>query len=146
MRRALTFGLIGALLVTAGCGGDDDASPAKTPADEPDRAGDTGCRQVEAPAAKPEGRQKRPSAGLQPGKRYDVRFWTNCGAFTVRVDQKAAPATAASFVSLARKGFFDGTAFHRIVPGFVIQGGDPTGSGQGGPGYTTADKPPADTV
>jgi peptidyl-prolyl cis-trans isomerase B (cyclophilin B) len=75
-----------------------------------------------------------------------VTFSTNCGRFTIELDQKAAPATAASFVSLARKGFFDGTAFHRIVPGFVIQGGDPTGSGQGGPGYTTIDKPPADTV
>jgi cyclophilin family peptidyl-prolyl cis-trans isomerase len=45
-------------------------------------------------------------------------------------------------VSLANAGFFDGTFFHRIVPGFVIQGGDPTGTGQGGPGYKTVDKPP----
>ena len=71
---------------------------------------------------------------------------TSCGAFTIRLDQKTSPKTAASFVALAKKGFFDGTVFHRIVPGFVIQGGDPTASGTGGPGYSTRDKPPADAV
>jgi peptidyl-prolyl cis-trans isomerase B (cyclophilin B) len=70
-------------------------------------------------------------------------FDTNCGSFTVTLDQKTAPNTSASLVSLARKGFFDDTFFHRIVPGFVIQGGDPTGTGSGGPGYSTVDKPPA---
>jgi cyclophilin family peptidyl-prolyl cis-trans isomerase len=58
---------------------------------------------------------------------------------------KTSPKTTASFVSLARRGYFDGTIFHRIVPGFVIQGGDPTASGLGGPGYTTVDRPPAST-
>jgi cyclophilin family peptidyl-prolyl cis-trans isomerase len=73
-----------------------------------------------------------------------VTLETSCGSFTVRLDQKAAPNTAASFASLARKGFYDGTVFHRIVPGFVIQGGDPTGTGTGGPGYSVVDEPPAD--
>lgn len=158
MRSAILFGLIGVLLM-AGCGGDDDddggAGSADTPATplESDTAAAreqtaaTACRKVQAPEPRPDGGLKRPPAvNLPPGKRYDVTFSTNCGAFTVRVDQDAAPATAASFVALARKGFFDGTVFHRIVPGFVIQGGDPTGSGQGGPGYTTMDKPPGDTV
>ena len=58
---------------------------------------------------------------------------------------KTSPETTASFVSLVRKGYFDRTVFHRIVPGFVIQGGDPTGSGTGGPGYTTVDPPPSST-
>jgi len=149
----LLLGLAAALVLT-GCGGDDDAGSTgggSTRADTTTTTGADaaagGCRRAEAPKPRPEGTQKRPpAAGLAPGKRYDVTFWTNCGAFTVRVDQKAAPATAASFVALARTGFFDRTAFHRIVPGFVIQGGDPTGSGQGGPGYTTTDKPPSDTV
>ena len=70
---------------------------------------------------------------------------TNCGSFTIRLAVKASPHATASFVSLVRSHFFDGTVFHRIVPGFVIQGGDPTASGGGGPGYTTVDRPPAGT-
>ena len=71
---------------------------------------------------------------------------TSCGDFTITVDQEASPQTAASFVALAENGFYAGTVFHRIVPGFVIQGGDPTGTGTGGPGYTTQDTPAADTT
>ena len=71
---------------------------------------------------------------------------TSCGPFTIRLDQKTAPNTAASFASLTRKGFYDGTVFHRIVPGFVIQGGDPTGTGTGGPGYSVVDEPPGDAA
>jgi cyclophilin family peptidyl-prolyl cis-trans isomerase len=66
--------------------------------------------------------------------------------FTIRLAVKTSPATTASFVSLVQKRFFDGTVFHRIVPGFVIQGGDPTASGTGGPGYSTVDKPAAGTT
>jgi cyclophilin family peptidyl-prolyl cis-trans isomerase len=66
---------------------------------------------------------------------------TNCGSFTIELDTKGAPNTSASLVSLAKAGFFDGLTFHRIVPGFVIQGGDPMGTGGGGPGYKTVDKP-----
>ena len=64
--------------------------------------------------------------------------------FTVTLDVASAPATAASLVSLANAGFFDNTIFHRIVPGFVIQGGDPTQTGSGGPGYQTVDPPASD--
>ena len=73
----------------------------------------------------------------------DVVVKTNMGSFTVRVDPESAPCAAAAFVGLARAKFFDGTTFHRIVPGFVIQGGDPTTTGTGGPGYSTVDRPPA---
>jgi cyclophilin family peptidyl-prolyl cis-trans isomerase len=83
---------------------------------------------------------------LDPAKTYRLVFETNCGDFTVTLDQKLAPNTTASLVSLAQRGFFDDTFFHRIVPKFVIQGGDPTGSGSGGPGYQTHDKVPADTA
>ena len=150
--RALFVLVLAGAIVVCGCGDGDDADGSGNAATQ---AGDTAsaatasaaCGRVQVPAAKPEGTEGRPPpANLAPGRHYDVTFTTNCGKFTVRVDQKAAPATAASFVALARKGFFDGTVFHRIVPGFVIQGGDPTGSGQGGPGYSTTDKPPADTV
>ena len=142
-------------LFAAGCGDDDDSSSAgdkadstatEKPAPESEAAAPGECEQVEAPAPKPDGGQKKPADKLEAGKTYEVEIETNCGAFTIRLDQKTSPATAASFVSLARKGFFDGTIFHRIVPGFVIQGGDPTGSGMGGPGYSTVDKPPADAA
>ena len=73
----------------------------------------------------------------------DAVVETSEGSFTIRLDAKDSPNTVGSFEQLARKGFFAGTIFHRIVPGFVIQGGDPTGTGQGGPGYSTVDKPPA---
>jgi cyclophilin family peptidyl-prolyl cis-trans isomerase len=79
---------------------------------------------------------------LDTRKIYDVTLATSCGDITIRLTLKAAPTTGASFVSLARSGFFDKTVFHRIVPGFVIQGGDPTASGTGGPGYSTRDRVP----
>lgn len=82
---------------------------------------------------------------LDAAKTYRLVFQTNCGDFTVTLDQKVAPNATGSLVSLAKRGFFDDTFFHRIVPGFVIQGGDPTGTGSGGPGYETHDKVPANT-
>ena len=75
----------------------------------------------------------------------DAVVKTSEGSFTIRLDDADSPSTVGSFEQLARKGFFDGTIFHRIVPGFVIQGGDPTGKGTGGPGYTTTDAPPGNT-
>jgi peptidyl-prolyl cis-trans isomerase B (cyclophilin B) len=81
---------------------------------------------------------------LDAGKTYRLAFATNCGSFTVTLNQKVAPNAAGSLVSLAKRGFFDDTFFHRIVPGFVIQGGDPTGKGSGGPGYETHDSVPQD--
>lgn len=71
---------------------------------------------------------------------------TTHGDFTFELDETASPRAVASFRELAGKGFFDGTVFHRIVPGFVIQGGDPTGTGTGGPGYSTVDPPAAETT
>jgi len=70
---------------------------------------------------------------------------TSCGSFTIRLAVRTSPATTESFAHLVRAGFFDRTVFHRIVPGFVIQGGDPTASGAGGPGYTTVDRVPRAT-
>ena len=103
-----------------------------------------GCKRVAAPAAKGKGHERKPKGELDDSKPWSLVVQTNCGAFTIALDVKAAPHTAASLVALAKAHFFDGTTFHRIVPGFVIQGGDPTGTGGGGPGYKTVDKPPAD--
>jgi peptidyl-prolyl cis-trans isomerase B (cyclophilin B) len=116
------------------------AVPAAAPA-----ARSVGCTNAAAPAPKANGGRKAPKALLPAGRTYSAVFVTNCGSFTVRLAAKASPHTVASFVALARSGFFDRTVFHRIVPGFVIQGGDPTGTGTGGPGYTTVDTPPQAT-
>ena len=100
------------------------------------------CETVDAPEAKPDGGQTAPTEALEADATYELVVETNCGEFTITLDPKQAPKTAASIVSLAENGFYDGTTFHRVVPGFVIQGGDPTGTGSGGPGYSTVDAPP----
>ncbi len=71
---------------------------------------------------------------------------TNHGTFTIEFERDAAPKTVENFEKLARQGFYDGVIFHRIIPGFVIQGGDPTGTGRGGPGYTFADELPGPSL
>ncbi|HKP88835.1 MAG TPA: peptidylprolyl isomerase [Thermoleophilaceae bacterium] len=101
------------------------------------------CTKVSPPSQKGEKKQSKPSGKLDTSKKWSLDVQTNCGSFTIELDTDAAPNTSASLVELARAGFFDGLTFHRIVPGFVIQGGDPTGTGGGGPGYKTVDKPPA---
>lgn len=68
-----------------------------------------------------------------------VRIKTNMGDIVVQLDPKAGPNAASNFVYLVKKGFYNGTIFHRVIDGFMIQGGDPTGSGTGGPGYRFAD-------
>ena len=137
-------------LVAAGCGDDDDGG-ASTENKEPSASApaeqDQGrCKDVEQPATRDDGGQQRPKEPLDASKTYDVVLKTSCGSFTIRLDQKTSPNAAASFASLARSGFFDDTIFHRIVPGFVIQGGDPTASGSGGPGYSTRDRVPPDAA
>jgi peptidyl-prolyl cis-trans isomerase B (cyclophilin B) len=136
------------LLALAGCGGSTTTTgttfheTGTTQAATTTRQAATGgCRTVALPAAKPDGGQKKPTSKLDPGKTYRVTLETNCGDLTIEIDQRSAPATGASFVALAKQGFFDDTIFHRIVPGFVIQGGDPTASGTGSPGYKTVDPP-----
>ncbi len=102
------------------------------------------CKAIAQPAPRATGGQKAPKKSLDPTKTYDVTFATNCGSFTLRLDVKRAPHITASIVSLVKAGFYDKTVFHRIVPGFVIQGGDPTATGTGGPGYSVVDNPPKD--
>jgi cyclophilin family peptidyl-prolyl cis-trans isomerase len=72
---------------------------------------------------------------------YQVTIETDRGPIVMELDPKLAPNSVNHFVSLARNGFYDGLTFHRVVPDFVIQGGDPEGSGRGGPGYKWADEP-----
>jgi cyclophilin family peptidyl-prolyl cis-trans isomerase len=83
---------------------------------------------------------------LDPKRPHTVDVLTNQGRFAFRLDVQDSPCVTSSFASLVRQRFFDGTIFHRIAPGFVIQGGDPTGTGTGGPGYTVVDVPPRDSL
>ena len=69
-----------------------------------------------------------------------ARFETNHGTFSVELYEDKAPATTKNFIDLAGKGFYDGLIFHRVIKGFMIQGGDPKGTGSGGPGYTIKDE------
>jgi peptidyl-prolyl cis-trans isomerase B (cyclophilin B) len=128
-----------AALLLAGCGSDDSASTASKPA-----AARATCQKVAAPAPKGEQHLSKPKATLAAGKRYDVDLKTNCGTITIRLATGRAPRTAASFADLVKRGFYDGLTFHRIVHDFVIQGGDPLGTGMGGPGFTVVETPPDD--
>lgn len=129
-----------AVLALAGCGGGKSATTTEQTAAE----GSTSvCTKMSA-HQHPDGGYANKKLKLDPAKTYRLVFETNCGSFTITLNQKFAPNATGSLVSLARRGFFKDTFFHRIVPGFVIQGGDPTGSGLGGPGYATHDKVPAD--
>ena len=128
----VAIGVVGAILISRS-GGDDD--PATT-------ASAAGCEQVEAP--KPTQVSLRaPKQTLKKGEKVTAAVDTSCGTFEIALDTTRAPKTANSFAYLSEQGFYDGLPFHRIVPGFVIQGGDPLGDGTGGPGYSVDEKPPA---
>jgi peptidyl-prolyl cis-trans isomerase B (cyclophilin B) len=139
-------------VLIVGCGGGGSTKTSEIPAGgasstptSTQATAPAGCTNVAKPPPKKEGGQKKPKAPLASGKTYKLTVATNCGSFTIQLDTKTAPNASASMVALAKSGFFTNTIFHRIVPGFVIQGGDPTGTGQGGPGYSTVDKPPKNT-
>jgi peptidyl-prolyl cis-trans isomerase B (cyclophilin B) len=100
---------------------------------------------VPVPAPKPGGHLSAPHLRLDPHRTYTVTIVTNCGTFAFTLDVAQSPKTSASFYSLVKRGFFDGVTFHRVAAGFVIQGGDPTGTGAGGPGYTVVEAPPKST-
>ena len=125
-----------ALVFLAGCGGGDDDSSAGGTTTEV-----TECAEVDAPEARDPEPSEAPAAELDTSTTHTLTFDTSCGSFTVTLDPEQAPKTSASLVALANAGYFDETIFHRVVPGFVIQGGDPTQSGSGGPGYSTVDVP-----
>lgn len=115
MRNAVMLVLVAALAVACG-GGATPTVPA--------------VKQWNAP----------PAMAIDVNKRYVATIKTVKGDIVVELAAKDAPITVNNFVFLARQGFYDGSTFHRVIPGFVAQGGDPTGSGSGGPGYTIPDE------
>lgn len=108
-------------------------------------ASQSACQVVERPAPKNHLHIPKPTLTLDPTKHYVVNLSTNCGKIEIALDVAQAPKTAASFAYLVKMGFYNDLTFHRIVSGFVIQGGDPAGNGSGGPGYTVVEKPPLNT-
>ena len=78
---------------------------------------------------------KPPALTIDPAKTYDITMETTKGTIELRLDAEHAPNTVNNFVFLAREGFYDGVSFHRVIKNFMIQGGDPTGTGRGDPGY-----------
>ncbi|HEX6152569.1 MAG TPA: peptidylprolyl isomerase [Solirubrobacterales bacterium] len=130
----IAVGVVAAVLISNGGDSDDETSAATETS-----AG--GCETVEAP--KPKNVSfKAPDQVLEQGEEATAVVKTNCGAFEIALDTERAPKTANSFAFLAEEGFYDDLIFHRVVPGFVIQGGDPEGTGLGGPGYSVDEKPP----
>ena len=81
-----------------------------------------------------------PEMSLDPKEKYRARIETDIGTLVLRLFADKAPKTVNNFVFLAREGFYDGTIFHRVIKDFMAQGGDPTGTGTGGPGYRFEDE------
>jgi peptidyl-prolyl cis-trans isomerase B (cyclophilin B) len=127
----ITVGVVAAILIGRS-GGDDDSSTSASAA---------GCEEVEAPKPK-QVSLEAPKQTVQEGEKLTAVMATSCGTFEIALDTDRAPKTVNSFVYLSEEGFYDGLGFHRVAPGFVIQGGDPLGTGVGGPGYTVDEKPP----
>jgi peptidyl-prolyl cis-trans isomerase B (cyclophilin B) len=129
---SIAFALAALMLASCGGGGGESTSSA-LPA---------GCQ--EAPKPPPKHVNLKPPKGrVKPSQRLVAAVDTSCGRFEIALDSKDSPETVSSFVYLARKGIYDDTIFHRIVPNFLIQGGDPRGTGTGGPGYSVDEPPPA---
>ena len=138
-------------LAAAGCGSSKSGTSSSASATAPSTASapastqagnSNGCTTEKAPPARKAGGESKPKGKLDPKKTYTVTVQTNCGTFAFKLDVKDSPDTTAAFAGLVKRGFFNGLIFHRIVPGFVIQGGDPAGTGAGGPGFSTVDPPP----
>jgi len=141
---------VGLVLVLAGRGKKPLASPSPHPSSSshpattvPTPAGspgsDCGYTKKDEPTGK-KGAQPLPTFNIDVNKLYVATVKTSMGTFEVTMDAQAAPCTVNSFVYLAKRHFYDGLTFHRIIKQFVIQGGDPVGDGTGGPGYTFKDE------
>jgi peptidyl-prolyl cis-trans isomerase B (cyclophilin B) len=122
--------IAGIVVLIANSGGSDDGGKASA----------NKCEEVSSPQPK-DVTEPKPTLQLKRSTTYLATVETSCGTFVIKLDSTKAPKTGGSFVTLARKGFYDGLGFHRIAPGFVIQGGDPAGNGSGGPGYKIRERP-----
>jgi|SRR3954453_10241103 peptidyl-prolyl cis-trans isomerase B (cyclophilin B) len=116
-------------------GGDDDGDSGST-------VTKNGCEVPPKPKPKQVNLQEPPQT-VKPGDKLTAVVDTSCGTFDIALDTTQAPVTTNSFAYLAKKGVYDDTLWHRIIPGFMDQGGDPQGTGSGGPGYSVTEAPPS---
>jgi len=124
----------------AACG-DDEPDPTATPAQDSAPAATGGGKIDDSATMLSVGDDPRPPSGaLDTSKTYTATFDTEAGEFKILLFDDEAPLTVENFVNLATIGFYDGTMFHRVIPGFMAQGGDPKGTGAGGPGYRFRDE------
>jgi cyclophilin family peptidyl-prolyl cis-trans isomerase len=128
----VAIAVVAAILISRGGGNSDSSTTAAS----------GGCEEVEAPAPKKIKLQAPPQT-VKKGEKLTAAVQTNCGDFAIALDSSRAPKTVNSFVYLSEKGFYDKLDFPRIAPGFVIQGGSPSNSTVGDPGYKVVEKPPA---
>jgi peptidyl-prolyl cis-trans isomerase B (cyclophilin B) len=130
-----------ASLALSACGDDEDSAPTSTTS-----AGGTAtrCEKVEAPSPK-QVKLKPPKKKVTRGEDLTATVETTCGNFEIKLDTRGFPKTARSFAYMVKHGVYDDTTFHRVVPDFVIQGGDPKGTGSGDAGYSITEQPPVDT-
>lgn len=143
--------IVGIILISRSGGSDDSGS--KTTANKEAKEGGEGnekageekpagsCKEVEQPEPREESLPK-PKMTTKKGEKVTAVVETNCGTFDIELATSEAPTIANSFAYLAEEGFYDELTFHRIVPEFVIQGGDPEGTGGGGPGFQVVEAPP----
>ena len=140
---ALVLGGMGTALFLLAKGGKKPAAAASpTPTPSTSATPGTSCTYVPKAGEQTgdKGEQPPPPFTLNEKKTYTATVKTSMGTFTVKLFAKDAPCTVNSFAYLAKRHFYDGLTFHRIVKDFVIQGGDPAGNGSGGPGYTFNDE------
>lgn len=142
--RLLLLLLIVPTVALAACGEREEQPDGAATAEAPSAAEEAGCEAADRPDPKTDVDLPRPDESLDPARTYVAEVVTSCGTFEITLDADRAPRTGGSFKSLAGEGVFDNTTFHRISPGFVIQGGDPQGDGTGGPGYSVREQPPED--
>lgn len=128
----------GALLTTSNL---DQGDPDSLPTNTPTSSATADASATASPTTTTRSFQKAETVIDATTKKYSATVKTSKGDFVIQLDAEKAPNTVNSFVFLARQDYFDGITFHRVIDNFVIQGGDPTGTGGGGPGYTTADEP-----
>jgi peptidylprolyl isomerase/peptidyl-prolyl cis-trans isomerase B (cyclophilin B) len=130
-KRDIALALAAAvMLAVAACGSAPSDAPATPPPALP------GAEEAGTPLQW----SSPPEMEIDPSKSYEALFKTEAGDFRVQLFSQQAPLTVNNFVFLARQGYYDNTTFHRVLPGFMAQGGDPTGTGGGGPGYAFEDE------
>lgn len=141
-RPVLGFACLGLVLAFAGC----DSTESSSTSVEKGKVPEAAAQKPAVPATEPASAKKESVPMTDPvSKKYDtanpvVKIETTMGDIVVELFPKEAPKTVENFLTLVKKGFYDGIIFHRVIPNFMIQTGDPTGTGTGGPGYKFADE------